>query len=392
MKIPFTPLERRAMAGLSMVLAARMLGFSLVLPMFSNYAINTLHATHAQAGIAFGIYGLSQALLQIPFGTLSDRYGRKVMVAVGLVIFIVGSVVAAMSTGIVGLTIGYFLQGASAIASTILAWVTDSVDASRRNVGMAIIGMSIGASIVLGLPISPVLAEHYGGATIFWLCGGLSTFALIIMLFFLHEPREHSYLETAPASISWNSLLRDRELTVLNAAGFLVYFTMRAVFFVVPLTLKTLNVSLGHMYMIIGFIGAALMGIGSRQSDKGRARVFIIMSFALTLIGYGLLALGSFYGTTVGYGVWFAGFSVLQALLPGAVSKLASAEARGTTLGLFNTCQYVGTALGGVAAGMLPARELYALLGALTFGVICGAGTLRRVDSAAELNLKETPA
>lgn len=380
MKLSFTPSEKRAMLGLSAVLGARMLGFSLVLPMFSSYAIDTLHATHLQAGIAFGIYGLSQALLQIPFGTLSDRYGRKTMVGIGLVIFIIGSVIAATSTSIVGLTIGYFLQGASAIASAILAWVADSIDVSRRNVGMAVLGMSIGASIVLGLPISPLLAQHLGGAAIFWICGGLSALALLIVMFFLHEPRQHLYLETPPASLRWADLLRDRELMVLNCAGFLVYFTMRAVFFVVPLTLKALAVPLARMYMIVGLIGAVLMGFGARQSDKGRARANILFSLSLTLIGYGLLAWGTYNGTVVGYGMWFAGFSVLQALLPGAVSKLASVEARGATLGLFNTCQYVGTAFGGLAAGYFSNVGLYGLLAAFTAAVLLGASTLRRVD------------
>lgn len=381
MKGSFTPSEKRALLGLSAVLAARMLGFSLVLPMFSNYAIGDLHATHAQAGLAFGIYGVSQAMLQIPFGAWSDRFGRKTMVIIGLVIFVIGSVVAALSETIVGLTIGYFLQGASAIASAILAWVADSIDISRRNIGMAVLGVSIGASIVLGLPISPILARHFGGHFVFWLCGGLSVVALFIVVFFLHEPEVHRYTGAPAAGTSWTSLLRDRELLVLNAAGFLVYLTMRAVFFVIPLRLKDLAVNMEVMYLVIGLIGAVLMGMGSRQSDRGGARTFIVFSLTLTMIGYLLMGMhGGRIGTVSGYCVWFAGFSVLQALLPGAVSKLATPEARGTTLGLFNTCQYFGTALGGPAAGYLPNAELFATLVGLTLLVIAGATTLRRVD------------
>lgn len=383
MKSSFNSAEKRALLGLSGVLAARMLGFSLILPMFSTYAIDTLHATRLQAGIAFGIYGVSQALLQVPFGTWSDRFGRKRMVAIGLVIFIIGSVIAALSTDIVGLTIGYFLQGASAIASAILAWVADSIDESRRNTGMAVLGMSIGASIVFGFPLSAVVVKHYGGPAVFWLCAILSSLALAVVLFFLHEPRHID--DSAPKTPTrWAPLLADRELMVLNAAGFLVYLTMRAIFFVVPPALQALQVNQSAMYMVVGLIGASLMGMGSRQSDKGRARVFIAFSFSLTLIGYLMMGfMGGWTGTVIGYGVWFAGFSVLQALLPGAVSKLATAETRGTTLGLFNTFQYIGTAFGPPAAARLSTEGLYGLLSVLTVGVILGAMTLRRVDQKA---------
>jgi predicted MFS family arabinose efflux permease len=381
MKSSFTSLEKRAMLGLSLVLAARMLGFSLVLPMFSHYAIDTLGATRVQAGIAFGVYGLAQALLQIPFGTLSDRYGRKLLVTVGLVIFIVGSIVAAESTGIVGLTIGYFLQGAAAIASTILAWVADTIDVSRRNVGMAVLGASIGASIVFGLPLSPAIVRNFGPTAVFWACAALSGAALVIVWGFLHEPREHQVQEVPSESVRWTSLLKDGELMVLNAAGFLVYFTMRAIFFVIPFALKQLGVNELKMFLVIGLCGLVLMGGGARQSDKGRARAFIAFSFTLTLIGYLMMGFeGGWTGTVVGYGIWFTGFSVLQALLPGAVSKLSSAESRGTTLGLFNTCQYFGAAFGGAAAGYLSQSGLYGLLTGLTALVILGSLTLRRVD------------
>lgn len=383
MKSSFTSAEKRTLLGLSAVLAARLLGFSLVLPMFSTYAMHTLNATKMQAGIAFGIYGLSQALLQIPFGLWSDRFGRKVMVAIGLAVFVLGAAISATATSITGLTIGYFLQGASAISSPILAWVTDSIDVSRRNVGMAIIGMSIGASIVFGLPLSPVLAARFGGASVFWAAGALSLVSLVVVLS-LSEPAVTSQADAPPSKIGWMGLLADRELLTLNAAGFLVYFAMRAVYFDLPHTLADLGVNQGTMYMIVGFLGAVLMGGGSRASDKGRARVSIVFSFTLTLVGYVMMGfMGGWTGTVVGYGIWFVGFCVLQALLPGAVSKLAPAEARGATLGLFNTFQYVGTGFGGPAAGGLSSQGLYGLLTAFTMAVIGGALSMRRVDQTA---------
>ena len=383
MKSRFTSDEKKAMLGLSGVLAARMLGFSLILPMFSNYSTRVLHATPIEAGLAFGVYGLSQALLQIPFGALSDRIGRKTTVAFGLVIFIVGSVVAALSTTIVGLTIGYFLQGAAAIASTILAWMTDAIDVSRRNVGMAVIGMSIGASFVIGLPLASVVFAHYGGPAVFWICVALGTIALVLVLFALHEPASHQYREIDEGT-SLASLVSNRDLAILSAGGALVYLTMRAIFFVVPLQMQVLGISQGKLYMCCGIVGALVMGSGSRQSDKGRARVFIFLSFALTLIGYLMLW---HFGTeatpyAVGYGVWFAGFSVLQALLPGAVSKIARPGARGTTLGFFNTCQYIGAAFGGPLGGRLAGvpTELYLVLVAMTALVMVGVMALRQVD------------
>ncbi|NDD30126.1 MAG: MFS transporter [Proteobacteria bacterium] len=381
MRASFPPSERRTLLGLSGVLAARLLGFSLVLPMFSTYATETLHATRMQAGIAFGIYGLSQAMLQIPFGTWSDRFGRKRMVQIGLLVFIIGSAISATASDIVGLTVGYFLQGASAISSPILAWVTDSIDVSRRNTGMAVIGMSIGASIVFGLPLSPVVARAFGGAAVFWACGALSALALAIVTFGVHDPGTTPETPRPTESPGWGALLRDREMMTLNAAGFLVYFAMRAVYFVTPAAMKAMDVNQGRLFMVVGLLGASLMGMGSRQSDKGRARVSVMASFSLTLAGYLMMGfVAGWTGTVVGYGVWFVGFCVLQALLPGAVSKLAPAEARGATLGLFNTCQYVGTAFGGPAGGGLDAQALYGLLAGLTALVIWAASGIRRVD------------
>lgn len=382
MKSGFTPTEIRAIVGLSAAMAARMLGFFIVLPIFFFYATDGLGGTHAQAGIAFGLNALAQALLQIPFGILSDRYGRRLVIGLGLLMFIVGAAICGATHDINMLMIGYFLQGAGAVASALFAWVADVTHPSRRSVAMAMLGMSIGAAIVLGLTSATWLYAHIGGGGIFWVCAGLSTVALLVVLAMPEPQVEHHDREAT--SLDWRDSIRDRELLTLNWSGFVLFFAMRAVFLSVPAMLKA-HMAIGQMwriYLPLGILGGAAMGGGSRMADKGRARSMITFSLALMAIGFLLIGyLDALWATIAGYFAWFAGFSVLEALLPAAVSKLAPAENRGGVIGFYNTSQYLGAAIGSYAAGRLAdPHALYGMLTGLTAIGLLGCAGLRRVD------------
>lgn len=386
MKKSFTPEEKRALLGLSGVLAVRMLGFAIVLPVFATYARTLPGSTDLLAGLAFGAYGLSQALLQIPFGKMSDRYGRRVVVGGGYAIFIVGCVLAAMAPNIWVLTLGFFLQGCGAVASAIFAWVADATDPSRRGFAMAILGMSVGAAIVLGFSIASPLAAAFGYHFIFWMCAVLSVVALAIVAV-MPEPMARRASPHAPAD-AVAPVLDTTALRTLNAGGFVMMFAMRAVFFIVPLALKDVyHYPLDQQYRIYlpqGILGAICMMVGARMSDKGHSRAIVSASFGLTAIAYLLLGhVDGIASTLVAYGCFFAGFSVLESLLPASVSKLAPATSRGETMGWYNTVQYLGAFFGAIVAGRMVGHPtvLFDLLLVLTLGCIVAVWWLKQLDA-----------
>ncbi|MBM3461693.1 MAG: MFS transporter [Armatimonadetes bacterium] len=377
MKSAFTSSEKRAIAGLATIMAARMLGFFIVLPVFSPYAIHTLGATKWEAGLAFGAYGLSQALLQIPFGHLSDRYGRRVVVGGGLVLFIAGSLMCALSADIRLLTLGMFLQGCGAVASALFAWVADSTAPERRHFSMALLGIAIGAALVLGLSIANPLAATIGVRGIFAGCAALSGLALVVVCLMV-EPRSE-------AEGSVGAPVLNQDLASLNLAGFIVFFSMRAVFFTVPLALEAQwpKPEQWKIYLPISLLGGIAMMTGSRLSDKGRARVMILTALGLTMAAYSMIGFIPAMGAVlVGYAAYFAGFSMLEALLPAAVSKIAPSNARGSTIGVYNTCQYLGAFFGSGLAGGLVDRPhaLYASLLVMSLGALVGCACLHRLD------------
>jgi len=195
-KFSFLSDEKRAIAGLSSVIGLRMLGLSLLIPVFSVYAISLPGSNFLLAGLAFGVYGLTQAFLQIPFGYMSDRIGRKPVVASGLAAFGVGSVIAAVTSNIYVLIAARFLQGAGAIASACFAWIADLTEESRRNRAMAFMGISIGGGVVLGMILGPVAGGFWGARSLFWVAAALSAIAIYVTLAVLDEPtKDHRHAE-----------------------------------------------------------------------------------------------------------------------------------------------------------------------------------------------------
>ncbi|MGK7344400.1 MAG: MFS transporter [Candidatus Nitrospinota bacterium M3_3B_026] len=351
--------ERRAIAGLSAVIGLRMLGLSLLIPVFSVYAIGLPGSSSILAGLAFGIYGLTQALLQIPFGYLSDKFGRKPVVASGLFVFGVGSVIAALTSNIYVLIAARFLQGAGAIASACFAWIADLTEESRRNRAMAFMGISIGGGVVLGMILGPVAGGVMGVPFLFWVAAALSAVAIYITVAVLGEPPPSGRHGPAgpglnPAGIARAAFTPD--LLRLDAAGFLVNFCMIGAFFTVPIRLSEYfgMGELWKVYIPLSVMGAAAMGVSSARADRGSARGVMTAAFmALALAFLILSAAATLWVLLAGFAVFFAGFSVLEATLPAAVSKLADPAGKGAVIGVFNLCQFSGTFAGGLAAGWL---------------------------------------
>ncbi len=369
MKLSFSRSEKKAVAGLSSVIALRMLGLSMLIPVFSVYAISLPGATPFLAGLAFGIYGLTQALLQIPFGYYSDKIGRKPVVTTGLLIFGIGSIMAAMTDNIYLLIAARFLQGAGAIASACFAWIADLTDASRRNTAMAFMGISVGGGIVLGMIVGPLLGAAFGVPDLFWIAAILSGIAIYITVARLEEPvrksEESAELVHPLKSVSF---AMTSDLIRLDITGFLVNCSMISVFFIIPLRLKS-TFEMGELwklYLPFAFFGSMAMMFSSRRADKGGSEKIVAGATFFAGVSFAVFAFfDSVSYTVAGFGLFFAAFSVLEATLPAAVSKLADPRHKGTVIGVFNLSQFSGTFVGGILAGLYATDGDGILFGAL---------------------------
>lgn len=351
-----------------------MLGLSLLLPVFSIYVHGMDEATPLLVGITLGAYGLTQALFQVPFGLMSDKFGRKRMILVGLAMFAVGSVVAAVTDDIYILLCARLLQGSGAIASSCLAWIADSTNEKLRNTSMAYIGMSIGVSITLGLVLGPVVGGLWSVRHLFWLCLFLSLVSISYVSIFLRSPSPIGSSLTKsgnPAFSHWSDVLKGQGLWRLDVGGFIKNVCMTSVFFAIPMELKR-HYHMAHMwkvYLPMTIIGLFVMMACSRQADRGYARQFLVLGFVFVAVSVGIVAFSQDHLARLlcGFFTFYAGIAILEPIMPSAVSKLAPKEYTGATLGVFNMSQYLGTFCGGVLAGTVIVYGFEHLFLALSF-------------------------
>jgi len=245
-----TVTEQRAALALAGILSTRMLGLFIILPVFALYAHTLPNVTPILVGLAIGIYGLTQALFQIPFGILSDRFGRKPVITVGLLIFAAGSLTAALSSSIVGIIIGRALQGLGAISSVILALTADLTREEHRTKAMAFLGSSMGISFMLALIIGPVLNQWIGIPGIFALTALLSLIALAVLHFIVPQPvtkRSHQHAE--PIRVQFKKILTNTQLLRLNIGVLLLHFFLTSLFVVLPIVLKA-KLDLDHHWQV----------------------------------------------------------------------------------------------------------------------------------------------
>lgn len=355
-------LELRASLGLAGIYALRMLGMFLILPVFAIYA-QTLRGAdnHTLIGLALGSYGLIQALLQLPLGMLSDRIGRKKVIYGGLVLFAIGSFVAAGAHDIVTLTIGRVIQGSGAISAAITALLADLTREENRTRAMAMIGMSIGTTFAVSLVLGPVLAQYIGVNGIFALTGVLSLAALVGVWLIIPNPaisRFHSDTEANTKRLP--AVLRNPQLLRLNYGIFALHAAQMAMFVTIPFALiKTAGLDKAHhweVYLPVTVIGFLLMVPAIIYGEKKAKlkQVFIGAIAIMTAAQLGMaLALDSFWQIVVWLGLYFIAFNILEATLPSLISKIAPADAKGTAIGVYNTAQSFGLFMGAAAGGWL---------------------------------------
>ena len=359
-----TGTERRAAASLAGIFGLRMLGLFMLYPVFASYARALPGATPALIGLALGIYGLTQAALQLPFGLASDRFGRKPIITLGLLLFVVGSIVAAFAHGIGWIVIGRAVQGAGAVGAAILALTADLTRVEQRSKAIGIIGIGIGFSFGLAVVAGPVVNGWIGLAGIFWLTAALGLVGLAVLWFTVPTPavsRRHREAEPVPALIG--RVLTDRQLIRLYGSIFALHVMLAALFLVIPLLLahtSALNARNEWMfYLPVLAIGLALM-LPLVIYAESRARLKPVALAAILVLSAAAFALGFVPAALVPLGVtlaaFFGAFTLMEALLPSLVSRLARPEAKGTALGVYSTAQFLGIFVGGALGGWLHGR------------------------------------
>jgi len=353
-------LERRSVLALATIYLFRMLGLFLIMPIISVAADDMSGATAALIGLAIGVYGLTQAGLQIPMGMWSDKIGRKRVIVIGLLLFAVGSLICANADDIFTLIVGRAVQGAGAIASTLMALLSDGTKEQNRTKAMALVGVSIGASFMLSLVLGPWLYALIGLAGLFYLSLVLSLLGIVLILFAVPNIVQHTFRrDTTPSLQALGAVLKDTRLRFLNISVLLLHASLTALFVTVPsLLIQQFDFSLAqHSWLYIVIMGVAFIGmiplVIIAESKNKMKEVLVIV---LVLLGVSSISLHwAPYLWVFGALLWlyFVGFNSLEAVLPSLVSKLAPVGYRGTAMGVFSTHQFMGSFLGGVSGGWL---------------------------------------
>ena len=354
-----SPQELRASLGLASVFGLRMLGMFIILPVFAPYA-RDLPGGGSQTliGIALGIYGLTQACLQLPLGRLSDVWGRKRTIYLGLIVFAAGSLVAAMADNIYTVMIGRAIQGAGAISSAMIALNADLTHPGNRTKSMAIIGITIGATFIVSMIAGSAMDRLFGVAGIFAMTCILALLALPVVRFVVPdppiEPSGGLTKETAPVS----EILRDRDLLRLNFGIFSLHGILMAMFVAVPFELNAQLHQAQHWKMYLGVMLASVaimvpvMLVSERHRAQKAAFIGGVVVIAASEI---MLAAGSeqFAASVLGLILFFSAFNLLEASLPSMVSRAAPPSAKGTAIGIYSTLQFVGSFVGATSGGWI---------------------------------------
>ncbi|MFT0849784.1 MFS transporter [Achromobacter sp. F4_2707] len=360
-RLKLTSTERRASIMLALLFASRMLGLFLLTPVFAVAAQAIPGGNDAtRVGLALGAYGLTQAIMQIPLGMASDRFGRRAVIVFGMVLFVVGGVICAVATNVDWITVGRTIQGLGAVSAAITAWVADATRPEVRTRAMAMVGASIGLSFAVSLVLSPVIVGSFGLSGLFWVISLLGFVCLLIAAFAVPVvPRQEEDIIQARV----RDVLSHVDLLRLNFGVFVLHFVLMAMFIVMPGWLARLggydSGSLWKVYLpviVLSFVAMvpAVFYTETRRLHKRSLEVAVLgMAVVLALMPVFSTSFGGIFVLLV---LFFVAFNVLEALQPSLVSRVAPPSFKGLALGFYNTLQSLGIFLGGVAGGLLTAR------------------------------------
>jgi MFS family permease len=363
MDISFTKHEKSFIAGIGIILAVRTLGFSLITPVFSIYSTEIAGSTATLAGIAVGIFSITQTILQIPFGRLSDTWGRKETTILGFIIFLAGTLLGGLAENIYILIFSRFIAGAGAVSAVTMAWLTEGIDPGKRNSALSYVGIAIGTAVILGFTFSPLIAGRLGIPFIFYISAMLIFFLILYIQFGLQNNRPPSMQSVKPELSAFRELLCDRDLIRLNLIGFFGHFCLTSIFFIMPILIKR-EMDISEMWIIyvpVAVVGTSAMYYFSRKADsKGTVRIaFIALLLALTGVTIPVFRSGIIW-YLASFILFYSGFCILSPILPAAVSRHPDDHLKGSTMGLFNSSQFIGSGAGGIFSGfMLGAGHQY---------------------------------
>ena len=353
--------ETRAASGLALVFAFRMLGMFMVLPVLATYGMDLAGATPALIGLAIGAYGLTQAIFQIPFGIISDRIGRRPVIYLGLIVFALGSVLAANSDSIWGVIAGRILQGAGAISAAVMALLSDLTREQHRTKAMAMIGMTIGLSFAVAMVVGPLLTRAFGLSGLFLATGAMALCGIVIVMFMV--PRSTGTLQHRESGVAKQALLptlRHPDLLRLDLGIFVLHAMLMSSFIALPLALveKAGLPKEQHWWvyltaLLISFFAMIPFIIyGEKKRKMKRVLLGAVVTLMLTELFFWKFG-DSLRALVIGTVVFFTAFNLLEASLPSLISKVSPAGGKGTAMGVYSTSQFLGSALGGILGGWM---------------------------------------
>lgn len=348
--------EMKAVITVSLILASRLLGIFLILPVFSIYAEKYPGSNLAMAGVAFGIYALVQSVLQIPYGWASDRFGRKPVLVVGIVLFTVGSVLCGMADTINELIFARIVQGAGAITSVAVASLGDITRPGVRAQSFTIVGISVGVSFLVAIVLGPYLAGRIGFSSLFYILAALGALSILITLMFFPEIQKEASPQEKTGILK---LMAGLEMRKLLVSALILAMSVNLFVFIYPLTWTALGVTEAELWRVylIALLPAALLAYPYVRHAERKGSLGIT-----TKVGWAFIAL-SFLAYPAGarimwimYGVgilYFAGHTLMQSLLPTFLTQRVGQEQRGATTGVYNLMSFFGSSIGGMSAGYL---------------------------------------
>lgn len=370
-----TPQESRATWGLGTVFSLRMLGMFMVLPVLTTYGMALSGASETLIGIAIGIYGLAQAVFQIPFGLMSDRVGRKPLIIFGLIIFCIGSIVAASTDSIWGVIIGRALQGSGAIAAAVMALLSDLTREQNRTKAMAFIGISFGVTFAIAMVLGPVITHAWGLHALFWAIAGLTLVAILITVAVVPSPATHILnRESSMVKGSFSKVLNNPKLLKLNFGILCLHILLMSSFVVLPQVMEHAGFPPAEHWrvylvtMLTSFV-AVIPLIIYAEKKRHMKQVFMGCVAVLLLAELVLWSAGLHLWVVIaGIQLFFLAFNVMEAILPSLISKESPAGYKGTAMGLYSTSQFIGVAIGGSLGGYV-----YGNAGADAVFLLCAA-------------------
>lgn len=359
MSLSFTPQERKSSLLLAVLFSTRMLGLFLLTPIFAVAAQSLAGGNDAvKVGIALGAYGLTQAVMQIPLGMASDKFGRKPVIIAGMVLFIIGGVVSALSSSVEGVIVGRVIQGLGAISAAITAWVADATRPEVRTRAMAMVGSAIGLSFAVSLILSPVVVGQFGLSGLFWAISLLGFVCLLLAAFAIPEyPRAEPIIQ-----VKARDVLKQTELLRLNFGVFALHFILMTLFVVLPGVLAEVGglgaSQLWQVYLPVIVLSFGFMVPAVIYTEKRKVHRKVLSALVLCLVVVLLLMpffKATLWGLVLFLLLFFCIFNTLEALQPSLVSRIAPPESKGLAMGFFNTTQSLGVFGGGLAGGIVTA-------------------------------------